>query len=161
MFKNRLIGLIILVIFGAVVSQCSSASRDDAGQITKSGDLDVRETRVGDCFVDFPNVTESSVDVASIKASPCNEPHSWQIFHKSSISLDEYSDEAVVTASDEICSYAIDALFASLSYSKLNEHKNSDFNILNPTQRGWLQGNKTVDCLIGSDTQIYYTSVLE
>ena len=53
MIKNRLIGLIVLVIFGAVISQCSSASRDDAGQITKSGDLDVRETRVGDCFVIF------------------------------------------------------------------------------------------------------------
>ena len=159
--KNRIIVIIILGIIGLTISQCTSAKRDDAGQITKSGDLDVRETRVGDCFVDFPNVTESSVDIASIKASPCNEAHSWQVFHKSSISLDEYSDEAVIEASDDICTYAIDALFASLTYSKLNEHKNSDFNILNPTQQGWLQGNKTVDCLIGSDTQIYYTSVLD
>ena len=151
----------MLVIFGAIISQCSSASRDDAGQITKSGDLDVSETRVGDCFIDFPNVTESSVDVASVKASPCNEPHSWQVFHKSNISLDEYSEVAVIDSSNEICSYATDALFASLSSSKLNEHKNSDINILNPTAQGWSAGNKAVDCLIGSDTQIYYTSILE
>ena len=161
MFRSRLVGLIVLIIFGAVITQCSSASRDDAGQITKSGDLDVRETRVGDCFIDFPNVTETSVDVASIKAIPCSEPHSWQIFHKSIISLDEYAEEAVINASNDICNYATEALFASLSYSKLNEHKNSDINILNPTQQGWQQGNKTVDCLIGSDTQIYFTSVLD
>jgi hypothetical protein len=161
MFRSKLVGLIILVIFGGVITQCSSASRDDSGQITKSGDLDVTETRVGDCFIDFPNVTESSVDVASIKASPCSEPHSWQVFHKSIISLDEYAEEAVINASNDICTNATEALFASLSLSKLNEHKNSDINILNPTQQGWQQGNKTVDCLIGSDTQIYYTSVLD
>ena len=83
------------------------------------------------------------MDVASVKASPCNEPHSWQIFHKSSISLDEYSDEAVITASDEICTYAIDALFASLSYSKLNEHKNSDFKLLDILQ--WVGKSGTVN----------------
>jgi hypothetical protein len=101
------------------------------------------------------------VDVASIKAIPCSEPHSWQVFHKSTISLDEYAEEAAFNASNDLCNYATEALFASLSYSKLNEHKNSDINILNPTQQGWQQGNKTVDCLIGSDTQIYYTSVLD
>jgi hypothetical protein len=161
MGKNRIIGFIILVLIASIISQCSSASRDDAGQITKSGDLDVRETRVGDCFVDFPNVTESSVDVASVKASPCNEPHSWQVFHKSNISLDEYSEAAVIDASNEICNYATDALSDSLSSSKLNEHKNSDVNILNPTAQGWSRGNKVVDCLIGSDTQIYYSSILD
>ena len=160
MFKNRLIGLIVLVIFGAVISQCSSANRDDAGQITKSGDLSVNETRVGDCFIDFPDVTSDATNISSVKAVPCTEPHSWQVFYKSSLSPGEYSDSAVIDASDEVCTYAVDALFASLNDLQYNEYRTADINIIQPTEKTWANGNRAVDCLIGSDTQTYYSSVL-
>lgn len=161
MMKSRLVWLIVIIIFGSIISQCSSANRNDAGLITKSGDLDVQETKVGDCFADVPNVTDSAVDISSLKAVPCSDPHSWQIFHKSNISFEDYSKSAVTDASSEICDVAAEALFQSLSYAKINEHRLSDLNVIQPTSDGWAKGNKVVDCLIGSDTEIYYSSILD
>jgi hypothetical protein len=160
MFKNRFVIWIAIIIFGAIISQCSGAKRDNSGEITKSGDLQVNDTRVGDCFTDLPNVTLEVTDISSVKAISCDEPHSWQVFHKSSLTLDTYSEAAVVAASNQICDYAIENLIATLSDLQLNEYRSADINIIQPTSGSWAKGKKAVDCLIGSDTQIFYSSIL-
>jgi hypothetical protein len=160
MSRNRLVGFIILIILGTVISQCTSADRDSSGEISKSGDLSVNETRKGDCFIDFPDVTFESTNISSVKAIPCTEPHSWQVFYKSSLMPGEYSDGAVIDASNEVCSSALDVLFASLNDLQYNEYRTADINIIQPTEKSWASGNRAVDCLIGSDTQTYYSSVL-
>ena len=160
MGKNRIIGFIIVVIIGSIISQCTSAKRDSSGEINKSGDLKVTDTRLGDCFTDIPNVTEGVRDISSVKAISCSEPHSWQIFHKSSITLDTFSVAAATDASNQVCEIAIESLIISLSDSQFNEYRNADMNIIQPTSSSWAKGNKAVDCLIGSDTQVYYSSIL-
>jgi hypothetical protein len=160
MFKNRIAWLVIIIVIGAIISQCTSADRNSSGEISKSGDLSVNETRVGDCFIDFPDVTSDSTNISSVKAVPCTEPHSWQVFYKSSLSPGEYSDAVVIDASNEVCNYAVDALFASLNDLQYNEYRTADINIIQPTEKTWANGNRAVDCLIGSDTQTYYSSVL-
>jgi len=161
MFKNRIAGFLILVIIGTVLSQCTSADRDSGGEISKSGDLNVNQTRIGDCFIDFPDVTLEVTNISSVKAVPCTEPHSWQVFHKSSLLPGEYSDVAVIDASNEVCGSAIDALFTSLNDLQYNEYRSADINIIQPTEKSWANGNRAVDCLIGSNTQTYYSSVLD
>lgn len=160
MTRSRIIGLIILVIIGVIITQCTSASRDSSGEINKTGDLKINEMRVGDCFIDMPNVTEELIEIESVKAIPCNEPHSWQVFHKSNASLDKFSVVAITEESSEICDYAIEALIATLNDSQLNEYRTADINISQPTSVSWGMGDKAVRCLIGSDTQTYYTSLL-
>ena len=161
MAKNRILGLIIFVIIAAIFTNCTSASRDSSGKITESGDLQVTEMRVGDCFIDIPNVTEEIAEIASVKAIPCNEPHSWQVFHKSSISLDGYSVAAITAESSQICDYAIEALISTLNDSQFNEYRNADINIAQPTSTSFAKGDRAATCLIGSDSQTYYTSILD
>ena len=74
MTKNRLLGLFILIIVGTVINQCTSADRDSSGEITKSGDVKVTDMRVGDCFIDIPNVTDETAQLSTVKAIPCSEP---------------------------------------------------------------------------------------
>lgn len=159
--KNRLVVWITVIIIGAFITQCTSAKRDSSGEITKSGDLQVTDTRVGDCFTDLPNVTEGVTDILTVKAISCSEPHSWQVFHKSSLTLDEFSLDAVTDASNQVCNYAIESLIVTMSDSQVNEYRTADLNIIQPTSAGWTKGSKAVDCLIGSDTQIYYSSILD
>ena len=161
MFKNRIALLVLIIIIGAVVSQCTSADRNSSGEISKSGDLNVSETRTGDCFIDFPEVTLELTNISSVKAVPCTEPHSWQVFHKSSLLPGEYSESSVIEASNQVCDSALNDLITSLSDLQLNEYRTADINIIQPTEKSWANGNRAVDCLIGSDTQTYYSSVLD
>jgi hypothetical protein len=161
MFKNRIAGLVILIIIGTIVSQCTSADRNSSGEISKSGDLNVTETRLGDCFVDLPDVTTELTNISSVNAVPCSEPHSWQVFHKTNLLPGEYSEDAVIDAANEVCDLAVEALVTSLSDLEFNEYRTADISIIQPIEKTWASGNRAVDCLIGSDTQTYYSSVLD
>jgi hypothetical protein len=160
MGKNRIIGFVVLGIIGLIISQFTGAKRDSSGEINKAGDIKVTETRIGDCFTDIPNVTEKLIEIKSVKAIPCNEPHSWQVFHKSNSSLDKYSVAGISEESSQICDYAIEALSKTLNDSQFNEYRTADINVSQPTSASWAMGDKAVNCFIGSDTQIYYSSVL-
>jgi hypothetical protein len=160
MGKNRIIGFVVLGIIGLIISQFTGAKRDSSGEINKAGDIKVTETRIGDCFIDIPNVTEELIEIESVKAIPCNEPHSWQVFHKSNSSLDKYSVAGISEESSQICDYAIEALSTTLNDSQFNEYRTADINVSQPTSASWAMGDKAVNCYIGSDTQTYYSSVL-
>jgi hypothetical protein len=96
-----------------------------------------------------------------VKAIPCNEPHAWQDFHKSNSSQDKFEIAAITEESSQICDYAVEALIATLNDSQFNEYKTADINISQPTSGSWAMGDKAVNCYIGSDTQIYYSSILD
>ena len=161
MTKNRLLGLFILIIVGTVINQCTSADRDSSGEITKSGDVKVTDMRVGDCFIDIPNVTDETIQLSTVKAIPCSEPHSWQVFHKSNVMLEEYSLDALTEETTRICGDATDALISTLNDLKFNEYRTADINISQPTSSSWAKGDRVTTCLIGSDSQTYYTSILD
>lgn len=162
MGRSRIIGIIILGIIGLTISQCTSAKRDDAGQITKSGDLDAFVTQVGDCLNDLPLVGENGVSVSTVEAIPCNQPHHWQVFYKSSTELSTFSAQGILEDASFICNSALDALVGSLSYLKATEYGNADLTYFGPTDKSWtIKGDRTIDCLIGSDTKLFYTSILD
>lgn len=162
MIKSRLVWLIVIIIFGSIISQCSSANRNDAGLITKSGDLDAFVTRVGDCLNDLPVIGDYGTDVSTIRATPCNEPHHWQVFYKTSTELDSFSAQGILNDATFICNSALDALFDSMSYLKANEYGSAELTYFGPTEKSWtIKGDRTIDCLIGSDTKLYYSSILE
>jgi hypothetical protein len=161
MGKNRIIGFIILVIVGSIISQCSSAKRDDAGKITKSGDLDAFVTQIGDCLNDLPDNHASGINISTVGATPCTQAHHWQVFYKSSTELDSFSVQAIKDDASFICNSALDALVGSISYLKATEYGDADLTYFGPTNKSWtIKGDRTIDCLIGSDTKLYYSSVL-
>jgi hypothetical protein len=162
--KNRLLGIIIIIIVGAILSECSSADRNSEGEIATQGELDAFETRVGDCFAELPSEfsSEEAVEFDTLNAIPCSEAHRWQVVHKGYISsLSEYSESAIQEQSSKICEEAYKSLFLSMSDFKYEEYKNAQSISFFPTPKSWDNGDKTVDCLIGSDTSLFYTSILD
>lgn len=161
MFRNRIVGLILLVIFGSIISQCTSAKRDDAGQITESGDLDAFVTQIGDCLDDLPDNHLNGINISTVGATPCTQPHHWQVFYKSSTELDSFSMQGIKDDASFICNSALDALAGSMSYLKATEYEDAELTYFGPTEKSWtIKGDRTIDCLIGSDTKLYYSSVL-
>ena len=162
MGRSRIIGIIILGIIGLTISQCTSAKRDDAGQITKSGDLDAFVTQVGDCLNDLLPVGETGIDISSVDATPCTQPHHWQVFYKSSTELNSFSAQGILDDASFICNSALEALVGSMSYLKATEYGNADLTYFGPTNKSWtIKGDRTIDCLIGSDTKLFYTSIFD
>jgi hypothetical protein len=162
--KNRLIGIIILLILGGILSECSSADRNSEGTITTQGELDAFETQIGDCFVSIPGSSDAAdvVEFKTLDAIPCTEAHRWQVVHKGYINnLQDYSESDVSRIAQEICESAYRDIFLSMSEYKFSEYADAKTINFVPTPKSWKAGDRTVDCLVGSDTTFYYTSALE
>jgi len=159
--KERLIGIVILGLIAAGVNQCTGAKRNSGGEISKSGDLDVFVTQIGDCLKELPNIDSTGGRVSTLKAIPCSEPHHWQVFYKGNSSIESYSEEGIKSEADVICNSAIRKLLSASSSSKIDEYQTSELTFFGPSSKSWLLKNdRTLDCLIGSDSVFYYSSIV-
>ena len=61
----------------------------------------------------------------------------------------------------KICEEAYEALFLSLSDFKFEEYENAEGVNFSPTPESWKSGDRTVDCIIGSETALFYSSILD
>ena len=156
--RNRVIGFIILALLGLTISKCSSADRNEAGEITKSGDVNAFEIKTGDCFTELPSADGETF--SSIKAVPCNEAHHWQAFHNGTLAFSFFSEDEVSQVSSVECNKAADKLINQMSSIKLDAFKNAELVSFYPTSESWTSNNdRALDCLIGSDSDTYFTSV--
>lgn len=160
--RGRLVGLGILIVIALVISYFSEANRDDAGVVTKSGDVSAAEVQVGDCFDDLSQFSEASSTFTSVHAVPCNEAHSWQAFHESESTLESYSEGDIKADAEAICDSATQSLIYNMSSIKYDAFKNSQIQYFFPTYKSWtLKGDRKVQCLLGSDDETYFTSVFD
>ena len=116
--------------------------RTDSGAIVESGEL-------GD---DAP--------VSTVEGLPCTSAHHWQVVYKSDSYLDAYDNAALDAEIEMACDAAIEGIINGLSDSKLTEYQNADISTLKPTAESWAKGDRTFDCLVGSDFEFYYSSLL-
>jgi hypothetical protein len=157
--RTRVIGFIILAIIGLTLSECSSADRDESGAIVSSGDVQADETRLGDCYNELPADGET---FSSISAVPCNEAHQYQLFYRGTSSLTSFSEEAARQEAEDVCTQAADNLLSQMSAIKYDAFRNANLGFFYPTNKSWNSyDDRNVECLIGSDTEIYFTSVFE
>jgi hypothetical protein len=121
----------------------AGAERDDTGEITDTGELDVFTIAVGDCLADAPEG-----EVTSVVAIPCDEAHAYEAYHEFELAGDEYPGAEVV---DEEAWTGCDAAFTEfvgLTY---------DESVLlvtyyTPTEESWnAQGDRIVTCVIGEE----------
>lgn len=75
-----------------------AADRNDAGEVVASGQIDIFQTKIGDCF-DDQSQTDSIDDVPG---RPCLEPHDNEVFALFDTSLTSFPGE------DEMFDHAID-----------------------------------------------------
>ena len=136
------VGLIAVVVIGGILF---NARRDDSGQITDGGTLQVNDLKVGDCFN-----TDVSQDIDDVDAVPCAEPHAYELFHIFTMTdsgsyptdsqFDDETDAACRPAFAEYVGMAYDdsALFVST---------------LTPTKDGWDDGDHTVQCILHEEDE--------
>ena len=145
-----------VAVFG--IGSIDNTTRNDQGAIIESGELGAFVTQVGDCFFELP---QSAQGVSTIPGVPCTEAHHWQVVHKENISLAEFSLSGVSQLADQVCDNALQVLVSSLSYDQQLEYQNAKTSGLQPTEGSWAKEDRTVDCLVGSDSELYYTSILD
>jgi hypothetical protein len=157
--RARIVGFIILAIIGFTLSECSSADRNDAGDIVKSGDVQATDTRVGDCYNELPADGET---FSSLKAVPCNEGHQYQLFYRGTSTLTTFSEVAALQEAEAICQDAANSLFSQMSAIKYDSFKNADLGYFYPTEKSWNSNtDRKIECLVGSESETYFTSIFE
>jgi hypothetical protein len=142
----------------AGISAVDNTTRDETGQITESGDLGAFVTKVGDCVNGLSDSAYSEgVDV--LKGVPCSEPHNWQVYHKENLTLVDFDEGQVSQMSNAICDQATENLTSSWGDSQWTIYSDAGFTMLGPTADSWAHEDRIVDCLIGSNSRLYTTSV--
>jgi hypothetical protein len=145
---------IVLIVVVLVTGYLGSATRSPTtGRITHSGSLSVFSLAVGDCF----NNPVGATSVASVTAIPCNQAHSAQVYAEFNLagSDQSYPGTAVVT---RLASSTCNARTGSLDKSKVTNSMTLRF--LYPEPDSWLNGNRTVACLITNPTANLTSSLL-
>jgi hypothetical protein len=144
-FWQRLpLGWIIIGVFvvaGAVGGLIFNASRDASGAITKSGDLDPAELRVGDCF----DLKDPSADeVEKVTALPCSSEHEYEMFHVGSMADGAFpTDDAFLEWLGGNCVPAFGTYVGTV-------YEESELEIfwLQPTSDGWNDGDRSIQCAV-------------
>lgn len=134
-----------LALIGLAACGDDDAERDEEGQITESGDVDVFSLQVGDCI----NDDTLSGDVASAAAVPCGEAHDNEVYFSHMIEGDDFpGQEAVTTEADTACEQAFEE-FVGVAYADSDLY----FTHLTPTSGSWENGDREVLCLIYEPNQ--------
>lgn len=131
------IGLIVVV---AAVGWYFSARRDEGGQITSAGDLQVTDLRVGDCF-DLKDPDAQEID--AVEAKPCTQPHEYELYYAADMPDGDYpSQDAIDTWIFQNCVPEFAAYVG-------RDYQESELNLLpvTPTEGGWDDGDHAVQCV--------------
>ena len=160
--RSRVIGFGVLIVIALIVGHFTDAGRNDSGVVTKSGDVSASEVHVGDCFDNLPKAGVEGSTFSSVHAVPCSEGHHWQAFHDESTSLETFTTTGIQSVADEICNNATQTLINNMSSIKFDAFQNAKLTYFAPTYKSWtLHSDRAIQCLIGSDSETYFTSVFE
>ena len=145
------VGLIAAIAIGGWYF---SARRDESGGIANSGNLQVQELRVGDCF-DLKDPEAAEID--EVEAKPCTEGHQYELFHAASMPAGEYpSDDAVDAFVDGECIPAF-ASYVGVEF----ETSVLQLAYVSPTSEAWDDGDRSVQCAVYDPNEAELTSTLK
>lgn len=137
----RRFGWLIMVVIVAVVGYWFSAGRGDSGQITRSGNLAVSDLRAGDCF-DLQDGNAS--EVVEVKAKVCTAPHQYEMMFIGDMQDGGYPDDAaIIDYTEANC----DPAFAAY-VGRDRDASRYDWVYLSPTESGWKDGDRAMQCAL-------------
>ena len=137
---------IVIGVFFAVVVVMRAPSRDSSGRVTEQESVNMTDLRPGDCLARTPSTPTVAVDVI-----PCSQPHQAQAVVTFDLSGSSYPGETAVENQAETgCADRVGRLGAEVD-QKLGE---GDLSLLYaaPSQTTWLIGDRTVVCVLASET---------
>jgi hypothetical protein len=145
---------IVLIVAAAALGNLGSATRSPTtSKITHSGSLSVFSLAVGDCFNNPPGATS----LTSVTATPCSQAHNAQIYAKFNLSgsILSYPGTPALT---RLATSGCNARIGSLDKSKITNSMTIRF--LFPLADSWLDGQRTVACMIANPAANITSSVL-
>jgi hypothetical protein len=147
-------GWVGVVIVIAVVGILLNARRDDSGQISSGGNLQIQDLRVGDCF----NIKDETADsVSDVEAHPCTQAHKYEMYHVADMAAGDYpTDQQMENFAGQECLPAF-ASYVGTTYdeSALN------FFYFAPGQDAWDDGDRSVQCAAFDPENAELTSSLK
>lgn len=128
----------IIGLVGWIYTEVTSVDRDDQGNISKSGEVNAFEIKVGDCL---ENV--EVVDFSSTTGIPCSEPHQLEVFASTNLPT------TIGYENDEYNNFIIDFCEANLfAYAGINANLDEyTYSFLGPTAEGFADGDRDLDCV--------------
>jgi hypothetical protein len=130
---------IVLLGVGFTLAVLNDADRNEAGEITGSGDVSSFALAPGDCINDL----EESSNISSLPAVPCAQAHEGEVFAVFEITAASWPGDAVVAKQAE------DGCVQRLpEYApKAADDDKLQLFFLHPTQQSWAQGDHEVTCV--------------
>lgn len=133
--------LLVLTLTSACSSSSDSTSRDDEGNLTESGDVNVFDLEVGDCFNQPPDGT-----ITEVAGVPCEQAHDNEVYATFDIeggSDAPFPGDAAIQTESEKCSADLFTEYVGTPFDDSRFTATS----FNPTQDGWEQsGDREVIC---------------
>jgi len=145
------VGVIIVV---AVVGVVLNAKRDDSGQITGAGTLEVSDLRVGDCF----SLQDEQADsVSDVDAKPCAEEHAYELFHKADLPDSGYPSE------DQFDDFLAQECLPAFNEYVGTSYQSTTLDVFTfvPTEDGWNGGDHGIQCAVYDPAQATTTGSLK
>jgi putative regulator of septum formation len=129
------------VLIGAVAGWYFNASRSSTGEISKAGDLQAVDLRVGDCF-DLKDASADTID--NVRALPCTSEHQYELFFVGAMPGGDYPTDAAFEGyvSDNCTPAFASYIGTSFEVSAL------DVYWLQPTADSWKSGDRSVQCAV-------------
>jgi hypothetical protein len=146
------VGLFVLV--GAIAGWYFNASRSGTGEITRAGDLQANELRVGDCF----DVKDESADtIDDVRAIPCTSEHKYELFFVGALPDGDYPGDA---AFDNYVTDNCGSAFGSY-VGKAFDDSALEVYWLQPTDDAWRSGDHVVQCAVWDPSRERLTQSLK
>ncbi len=146
---------VLLIILLIIVGSLGNATRSSStGTITHGGNLSVFSLAVGDCL----NNPATAQDVSTVTAEPCNQSHSAQIYAKFDLTGSNFSYPGTATVT-QLASTGCTARTANVDRSKVTNAMTVHFFF--PDQTAWLNGRRTVACMVMDQSGGFSYSVLK
>ncbi len=108
-------------------------------EIEESGQQDVFQVSVGDCFNE---ADASTTEVSDIPAVPCDTPHDYEVFHLFDLTGDTFptdlDDQSIAGCGEQF------QAFVGIDY----DSSVLDYTFIQPTAGSWESGDREVICSI-------------
>jgi hypothetical protein len=144
---------VIAIVVVGVGGFIFNAQRDSDGQITNSGNLQVTDLRVGDCF----DLKDRDAELLEeVTARPCSEGHEYELYFRGNLPAGAFpAEDTIITWLGDNCLPAFDA-YVGMTYAE----SRYDFSWFEPTEEGWADGDHEVSCAVFDPAQPVLTTTV-
>ena len=131
----------LFILGGAVAGWYFNASRSATGEISRAGDLNANDLRVGDCF----DLKDASADtIEDVRAVQCASEHEYELYFVGNMPDGAYpGNEGFESFVADNC----DPAFATY-VGKTYEASELDVYWLQPTDDAWRAGDHAIQCAV-------------